>query len=126
MRISRLVMLMAMACWAQAAGAQMQSTQRQVNPEADRLLRRMSDFLGQQKSFTVKVHGTTEAILKSGQKVQIHSAGTVSVKRPDKLRIEKSGDDGNALIVCDGKTFTFYSKKQNGYVTTPAAPNLDV
>jgi hypothetical protein len=126
MRMSRLVVLMAMACWAQAAGAQMESTQRQVNPEADRLLRRMSDFLGQQKSFTVKVHGTTEAIQRSGQKIQVHSAGTVSVKRPDKLRIEKSGDDGSALIVCDGKTFTFYSKKQNGYVTSPATGNLDV
>src|SRR5215467_12991253 len=114
MRMSRLVVLMAMACWAQAAGAQMESTQRQVSSDADRLLRRMSDFLGQQKSFTIRVHGTTEAILKSGQKVQVHSAGVVSVKRPDKLRIEKSGDDGSALIVSDGKTFTFYSKTQNG------------
>jgi hypothetical protein len=126
MRMSRFVVLMAMACWTQAAGAQMQAARRQVNPEADRLLRRMSDFLGQQKSFTVRVHGTTEAILQSGQKVQVHSSGMVALKRPDKLRVEKTGDDGSAMVVCDGKTFTFYSKSQNAYVTTPAAGNLDV
>jgi hypothetical protein len=125
MRMSRLVVMIAVACWAQAAGARKQSTQRQVNPEADRLLRRMSDFLGQQKSFTVEVKGTTEAILQSGQKVQVHSAGRVSVKRPDRLRVEKTGDDGSASIVCDGKTLSFYSKQQNAYMSTPAGPNLD-
>jgi hypothetical protein len=122
MRMSRLVVFSAIACWTQAAGAQ---TERRVSPEADRLLRRMSDFLGQQKSFTVKVDGVTEIILQSGQKVQVHASGVAYVKRPDKLRIEKAGDDGGTLIVCDGKALTVYSKRQNVYVSTPASGTLD-
>jgi len=121
MGMSRLLVFSALALCAQAAGAQT----RQVSPEADRLLRRMSDFLGRQKSFSVKVDGTTEIILQSGQKVQVHSTGVVYVERPDQLRIEKSGDDGSSLIVCDGKTLTYYSKTQNGYVKTPASATLD-
>jgi hypothetical protein len=97
----------------------------EVSPEADQLLRRMSDFLGQQKQFSVKVDGTTEAIYRTGQKIQVHSTGAAYVKRPDKLRMEKTGDDGSAMAFSDGKTFTFYTKRQNGYVSVPAGADLD-
>jgi hypothetical protein len=85
----------------------------------------MSDFLGQQKQFSVKVDGTTEAIYRTGQKVQVHSTGMAYVRRPRELRMEKTGDDGNAVAVSDGRTFTFYTKRQNGYVTIPASATLD-
>jgi hypothetical protein len=96
-----------------------------VSPDADHLLRRMSDFLGQQKQFSVKVEGTTEAIYRTGQKVQVHSTGMGYVKRPGQLRIEKSGDDGSAQAFSDGRTFTYYTKRQNGYVSAPASGSLD-
>jgi hypothetical protein len=85
----------------------------------------MSDFLGHQKEFSVKVDGTTEEVLRSGQKAQVHSTGMVYVRRPSQIRIEKTADDGSALAVSDGKTFTYFSKPQNAYVSTPASPTLD-
>jgi hypothetical protein len=96
-----------------------------VSPEADQLLHRMSEFLGQKKEFSVKVDGTTEEVLRSGEKAQVHSTGMVYVRRPNDLRIDKEGDDGNAQIISDGKTFTYFSKRQNRYVSTPAAATLD-
>ena len=108
------------------AGAQVTDNEGAgVSPEADRLLRRMSDFLGEQKAFSVKVDGTTEAIYRTGQKIQIHSTGVAYVKRPGQLRMEKTGDDGSAQAFSDGRTFTFYTKRQNGYVSTPASATLD-
>ena len=97
----------------------------EVSPDADQLLHRMSDFLGQQKAFSVKVDGTTEAIYRTGQKIQIHSTGVAYVKRPGQLRMEKTGDDGSAQAFSDGRTSAFYTKRQNGYVSTPAAATLD-
>jgi hypothetical protein len=96
-----------------------------VKPEADQLLHRMSDFLGQQKQFSVKVDGTTEEILQSGEKAQVQSSGMVYVRRPGELRIDKTGDDGSAQALSDGRTFTFYSKPKNAYISTPASGTLD-
>jgi hypothetical protein len=96
-----------------------------VSPEADRLLRGMSDFLGQQREFTVRVRGATEAILQSGQKVQVESNGVVYVKRPSMLRIDRVGDDDSTQTLVDGKTVTFYSERQNGFLSVPAAGTLD-
>jgi hypothetical protein len=134
MQLARVVTVAAVVCCTQGmssspAGAQETGSQgaqgAEVSPEADQLLRRMSDFLGEQKAFSVKVDGTTDTILKSGQKVQVHSTAMVYVKRPGHLRVDKTGDDGGAQAFSDGKTFTFYSKPQNAYVSTPASATLD-
>jgi hypothetical protein len=144
MKVARVIAVTAVIGWTQGmsappasaqgaqAGAQGTGTPQrtgtgtsEVSPDADQLLRRMSDFLGQQKAFSVNVDGTTEAIYRTGQKVQVHSTGLAYVRRPGELRMEKTGDDGSALAISDGRTFTFYTKRQNGYVTTPAQATLD-
>lgn len=101
-----------------------------MSPEAAQRLRSMSDFLGQQNAFSVKVDGTTEEVLRSGTKAagakaQVHSTGEVFVRRPTQLRIDKTGDDGNAQIISDGKTFTIYSQPQGKFESTPASATLD-
>jgi hypothetical protein len=137
MQLARVITVAVAVCGTQGllsspAGAQVTthggpgaSARTAVSPEADQQLRRTSDFLGQQKEFSVKVDGTTEAILRTGQKTQVHSTGMVFVKRPGQLRIDKIGDDGAGQAFSDGKTFTFYSKQQNRYVSTPASATLD-
>ncbi len=138
MQLGRFVAVAAVIGWTQGvssspagaqgtpAGAQgTDSTASEVSPEADQLLRRMSEFLGQQKEFSVKVDGTTEAIYRTGQKIQVHSTGKGFVRRPGEVRMEKTGDDGSAQVFSDGRTFTFYTKRQNGYVSMPASPTLD-
>jgi hypothetical protein len=132
MQFAQVVTVAAVVCCTQGvssspAEAQMKaSAGTGVSPEADHLLRGMSASLGEQKAFTVKFDGKTDAILNSGQKVQVQSTGMVYVKRPgEKLRVDKRGDDGNAQAFSDGKTFTFYSVPQNGYVSTPASATLD-
>ena len=39
-----------------------------VQPQAEQLLRKMSDFLGNQNQFSVTTENTIEAVLTSGQK----------------------------------------------------------
>jgi hypothetical protein len=127
MGTSRIIVLAAIACLAHVTPPAKAGRigPSQVSPEADRLLRRMSEFLGQKNAFSVKVDGTTEAILRSGQKVQVHASGAAYVKRPGKLRIDKRGDDGTSQVFSDGTTFTVYSQPQNAYVSIPASPTLD-
>ena len=68
---------------AQAAG---------VDPEAARLLRRMSDYLGGLQRFSLDTENTLEAVLVSGQKIQFDGAVKVAVQRPNRLYAERGGD----------------------------------
>lgn len=47
-------------------------------------------------------------------------SGTVFMKGPDKMFIEKKGDKGHKVFYFDGKSFTLYSFDKNQYATAPA------
>lgn len=51
-------------------------------------------------------------------------AGTVYLKGPDKMYIEKKGDKGHKQFFYDGKSFTAYSFDKNQYATAPAVLSL--
>ncbi|MCY1041959.1 DUF2092 domain-containing protein [Corallococcus sp. bb12-1] len=48
-----------------------------IDPQAQRILRQMSDFLAAQREFSVRTEGTLDEVLDSGQKVQLQRAGDV-------------------------------------------------
>jgi hypothetical protein len=97
----------------------------QVDPQADRLLRQMSDFLAAQREFTVRTEGTLDVVLDSGQKVQLNRAGDVRMQRPDRLRVDRVGDLANLRLYYDGRQLTVYGEGNNAYATTPAPPTVD-
>lgn len=96
-----------------------------IEPRADQLLHRMSDFLAGQRQFTVKTRGTTDFVEDSGQEVQRNQEGTVSVQRPDKLRVDKTEDHSRIHLVYDSRQLALVSGRSNIYATTPAPPSLD-
>ncbi len=97
----------------------------QIDPQADRLLRQMSDFLAAERDFTVRTEGTLEVVLDSGQKVQLHRAGDVRMQRPDRLRVDRAGDLAGLHIYYDGRQLTLYGERSNTYATTPAPATVD-
>ena len=118
------VALLAMAVlagWPQAVHAQPAG----VDPQAEKLLRRMSDYLAGRQQFSVKAESTLEVVLTSGQKLQFDSPGTLTVSRPNKLRAHRRGDIVNQEFFYDGKTLTLYNPKENLYATVAAPPALD-
>src|SRR5262245_37038852 len=113
--------LVVLARWSQAADPQPAG----IDPQADKLLRRMSDYLDSLQQFSMKTESTLEAVLTSGQKVQFDSPATAIVSRPNKLRANRKGDILNQEFFYDGKTLTLYNPKENLYATTAAPPTLD-
>src|SRR5499426_410539 len=109
------------AGWPQAGHAQPAG----IDPQAEKLLRRMSDYLAARQQFTVKADATLEVVLTTGQKLQLDTLGTVSVSRPNKLRAHRQGDIANQEFFYDGKTLTLFNPKENLYATTAAPPTLD-
>jgi hypothetical protein len=101
-------------------------SERGISPDADGMLRRMTDYLAHLQSFTVQSSSVDEVVLKTGQKIQLANESLVSVKRPNRLRSEQVGaaDSGMAFWY-DGKTMSHYCKATNTYAIAPAPPTLD-
>ena len=96
-----------------------------MQPEAEKLLRKMSDYLSSRQQFSLTTENTIEAVLQSGQKIQFDSPSTATVSRPNRLRAHRKGDITNQEFFYDGKTLTLYDPKQNLYATAAAPASLE-
>jgi hypothetical protein len=96
-----------------------------IEPEADRLLRKMSDYLAGLKQFRVQTENSLEVILTSGQKILYDSPAECLIQRPNKLRAERKGDIVNQEFYYDGKTLTLYNPDQKYYATVEAPPTIE-
>jgi hypothetical protein len=111
---------------ARAAAPEADSAQKpDVEPQARALLGKMSDFLGNQRQFSVQADGSTEVVLQSGQKVEFDHSSDVRVKRPDKLRSDRRGEKMDAEFYYDGHSFTLYGKNVRYYATADAPGTID-
>lgn len=64
-------------------------------------------------------------MLDSGSKVQYSAFQQLSVKRPNQLRSDYTGDERHNNFYYDGKTFSLLAKKTNLYATRPAPATID-
>jgi hypothetical protein len=96
-----------------------------VQPQAEKLLRNMSDFLGKQQSFSVTAESSLEAVLTSGQKIQYTSPTSIQVKRPNQIRASRKGDLVDQDFYYDGKTLTLSSPGNGFYASTAAPATID-
>ncbi|WP_375758443.1 DUF2092 domain-containing protein [Corallococcus exercitus] len=96
-----------------------------IDPQAQRILRQMSDFLSAQREFSVRTEGTLDEVLDSGQKVQLQRAGDVRLQRPNRLRVDRTGDLARLHLFYDGRQLTLHGERANAYATTPAPSTLD-
>jgi hypothetical protein len=92
-------------------------------PEA--ILKKVCNILSAKNSFTVDVDITYDNLLDSGEKIQYSAYQKLSVKRPNQLKADYSGDERNTTLFFDGKTFTILAKKLNLYATGPAPASID-
>ena len=113
--------MLVLAGWLPAGHAQPAG----MDAQAEKLLRRMSDYLSSRQQFTVSTESTLEAVLTSGQKLQFSSPASASVWRPNRLRADRKGDVVNQEFFYDGKNLTLYNPKENLYATTAAPPTID-
>src|SRR5499433_2543724 len=122
-RVGSLLILamLLLGAWPQPGRAQPSG----IDPQAEKLLRRMSDYLAGRQQFSLKAESTLEVVLTSGQKIQFDSPATLIVSRPNKLLAHRKGDIANQEFFYDGKTLTLYNPKENVYATTAAPATID-
>jgi hypothetical protein len=106
----------ALAVQAQPAG---------ISPEAQRLLKASTDFLARQQQFSADTRITLEVVLKSGQKIEFNHTARQSVQRPNKLRVERTGDLVSQVFYYDGKSLTLFSPQDKVFAQVAAPDTLE-
>jgi hypothetical protein len=95
-----------------------------VDPAATQILKRMTDYLGGLKQFSVSTQNSLEDLLPSGHRVDFDLSVSVTIKRPNKLRAERKGLLEQRFFY-DGKTLTLYNPFDKVYATKPAPDTID-
>ena len=111
-------LLMALAA-GPAAGAE------GIDPDADKILKSMSTYLGRTKAFSMNADIGFEIVTKDSQKLQLSSFATAVVQRPAKFRIQRKGMIADAEFVFNGKTLTLFGKNLNAYAQKEVTGIID-
>jgi hypothetical protein len=85
----------------------------------------MGEYLRTAREFTFHADITNDVVSTSGPMVQYGGASDVSVRRPDRLYVDYSGDRRRSRVFIDGRRFTFYGMALGVYATTEVPADLD-
>jgi len=96
-----------------------------IEPEAGRLLKRMTDYVGSLPQFGLDSAQSIEVVLVSGQKIQFTSAARMVVQRPNRLFAERVGDVVSQSFFFDGKSLTLFNPGDGYFATVPAPGTID-
>ena len=98
---------------------------RDIDPQADRVLKSMGHALRDVDQFSFQAHSTTDEPLETGQLAQFSNQRRISVCRPNKVFIERSGDLGDRSAWYDGQTLTLLDKATNSYASIPVPNTIE-
>jgi hypothetical protein len=94
--------------------------------EAKDILLRMAKYLAQAPRFSVNIQGNYDVVQESGQKIEFGETRTITVNRPNRLRVESEQSDGDKHVVLyDGKDITTFSPSQNVYAQVSKPGGID-
>jgi hypothetical protein len=105
------------------SGAQENKTS--IDPQADSILRQMSEYVGGFQQFTLHVENNVDTLMPCNQKLQLSRAVDMFVKRPNRFRANIDGDRVDQELYYDGTSITLYTKDVNVYASLDAPPTID-
>jgi len=97
----------------------------EIDPQADKILRAMSSYLGNLSNFSMKANIEYELVMNEGQKLQLSSYAEFAIKRPRKIHVTRKGMFSDMEMIFDGKTLTLHSKRPNVYIQKHAPGTVD-
>lgn len=97
-----------------------------IDPEALAILKKATDYLTGLKQFHLKGYKEEDVVQESGQKLQFTSVFDVSLKRPDRMFVSRTDDDGiTRRLWYDGKTASMYDEGEKVYGQLKVPDTID-
>ena len=105
--------------------ARSQSVQQaEIGPEALDALKRMGKTLAA-KQFSFQSRTFRAYAGPNGELLHIAHTSKIIYRRPDRLSVSVTGDDGSIKILFDGTTLVLYGAEQKQYVSLPVTGGID-
>jgi hypothetical protein len=108
-----------------AVGIGTAAVARADEAEAKNLLKAMSDYLAGATTISFNYDSDLEIVTTDLQKLEFASSGTVSLSRPDKIRVTRTGGFADVEMVFDGKQLTVLGKDLGRYAQVEAPGSVD-
>jgi len=108
-----------------SAEIQAQSRAPAVDSQALQILRRSTDYLSGQRQFSVRAHSMREDLLDTGNRVDFEVSVAVTIRRPNKYRLERQDARYHQSFYYDGTTLTMYNAQHRVYATAPAPGTIE-
>lgn len=97
-----------------------------VDPEAMDILRRMAGTLAGAGAFSVTIRASYDVVQETGEKIEFGERRSVTLNRPDGLRVEAQESDGTrSLVTFDGSMITVSTPDENVYSQIELAGTVD-
>ena len=95
-------------------------------PDARALLVRMGDLIGKTQRLSVTVRTSYDTLQATGQKIEWNEVRTLTISRPDRLRIEAEKSNGaRTLVVFNGKEITAFDEAGRAYAQASQPGGVD-
>lgn len=108
-----------------AFGEDIANSNPAIDPQADKILQRMSNCLAGAKEFSFEAHKMADFVLDTGQKVQLSDTTKIVAKRPNKIWAKSTGDTQNDQIWYNGKTLAIHNNQEKLYGVIDVPDNID-
>lgn len=93
--------------------------------KAQSILKAMTDYVQRQQNLSLKYDTDIEVVTPTVEKIQFSASGDITMSRPNKFRISRSGGYADVELVSDGSTVTVYDRGGNRFAQVPGAPSFD-
>ena len=97
---------------------------REIDPQADRVLKEMCTLLDGCRTIRFRVSAVIDRPLATGQLAQFHRTSEVTVARPDRMYAKTESDDGKWLAFYRGNTLTVFDRDDNTYASETVPTRL--
>jgi hypothetical protein len=96
-----------------------------VDPEADRILKAMSAYLGGLQAFTAAYDVDQEVVTRQGQKLQSGASGTIAIARPGRMHVTRKDSGADGELFLDRGTVTLADHSRGVYTELAGAATID-
>ena len=98
---------------------------RAAEGQAETILRAMTDYVSRQENLSLKYDADVEVVTPTIEKIQFSASGDVTLSRPNRFRISRTGGYADVELISDGSNVTIYDRGGNRFAQVPAAGTFD-
>ena len=93
--------------------------------EAQKILKTMADYVSRQENLALKYDSDIEVVTPAVEKIQFSASGDVTLSRPNKFRISRTGGYADVELISDGSNVTVYDRGGNRFAQVTGSPSFD-